>query len=135
MKKKLILYAFAMAAFTLSFAQPRGGGMRANRLEAVKIAFLTKYINLSSDEAQKFWPTYNAYDNEIKKVRQANMQDELAFGEAVLNIKKRYKPEFKKILNDDIRVNNTFKAEGEFRIELQKELRKRIQEKSKGPQK
>lgn len=134
MKKKLILYVFAMAAFFVSFAQPRGGGMRANRLEAVKIAFMTKYINLSADEAQKFWPTYNAYDNEIKKMRQANMQDELAFGEAVLNIKKRYKPEFKKILNDDIRVNNTFKAEGEFRIELQKELRKRAQEKTKGPQ-
>jgi hypothetical protein len=132
MKKKLILYVFAMATFVLSFAQPRSGGMRANRLEALKIAFMTKYINLSADEAQKFWPSYNAYDNEIKKVRQANMQDELAFGEAVLNIKKRYKPEFKKILNDDIRVNNTFK--GEFRIELQKELRKRIQEKSKGPQ-
>mgnify|MGYP000102795358 FL=1 len=133
MKKKLILYVFAMAAFVLSFAQPRGGGMRADRIEAVKIAFMTKYINLSADEAQKFWPTYNAYNNEIKKVRQANMQDELAFGEAVLNIKKRYKPEFKKILNDDVRVNNTFKAEGEFRVELQKELKKRIQEKSKGP--
>jgi len=134
MKKKLILYVFAMAAFVLSFAQPRGGGMRADRIEAVKIAFMTKYINLSADEAQKFWPTYNAYNNEIKKARQANMQDELAFGEAVLNIKKRYKPEFKKILNDDVRVNNTFKAEGELRIELQKELKKRIQEKSKGPQ-
>ena len=67
MKKKLILYVFAMAAFFVSFAQPRGGGMRADRIEAVKIAFMTKYINLSADEAQKFWPTYNAYNNEIKK--------------------------------------------------------------------
>ena len=58
-----------MAAFVLSFAQPRGGGMRADRIEAVKIAFMTKYINLSADEAQKFWPTYNAYNNEIKKGR------------------------------------------------------------------
>ena len=56
------------------------------------------------------------------------------FGHGYFGIADVDENEFKKILNDDVRVNNTFKAEGEFRIELQKELKKRIQEKSKGPQ-
>lgn len=139
MKQKLLLNLLVMCISFFSFAQPnfsgkKGGGERGEKLEALKVAYLTKYLNLSVDEAQKFWPMYNAYIAEIKQSRKNNLQDELAFGEAVLNIRKKYKADFKKILNDDVRLNNVYKAESEFRNELQKELKKRHQAKMKEPQ-
>jgi hypothetical protein len=46
-------------------AKSEGGG----RIEALKIAYITKKLNLSTDEAQKFWPIYNKYMDEIRKTR------------------------------------------------------------------
>jgi hypothetical protein len=65
---------------------------------------------------------------EMKESKKSNKDDELAFQEAALGVRKKYKIEFKKILTDDFRVNQVFKAEAEFRQELQKELQKRIQQ-------
>ena len=34
-----------------------------------KVSILTEMMDLSSDEAAKFWPAYNAYDKELTKLR------------------------------------------------------------------
>jgi hypothetical protein len=39
---------------------------KKEKIEALKIAFITKALSLSSEEAQKFWPIYNEY--ELKKL-------------------------------------------------------------------
>ena len=51
-----------MAGFTI---QAQNG----NRLEALKIAYITNKLNLSPEEAQKFWPIYNQYSLELKVAR------------------------------------------------------------------
>lgn len=125
MKKLSFLLIFATVTISVTNAQPP---KKLERIEALKVAFMTQTLKLTSDEAQKFWPVYNSYVDEIKKAKQSNKEDELAFQEVALGIRKKYKVEFKKILNDDIRVNQVFKAEAEFRQELQKELQKRMQQ-------
>ena len=42
-------------------------GERGGRIESLKIAFLTKKLNLSPEEAQRFWPIYNNYAGEIRQ--------------------------------------------------------------------
>jgi hypothetical protein len=96
--------------------------MGANRTEAIRIAFITKELNLSPEEAQKFWPVYNEYMEELRKARQSYRDDELSFEETVVAVRKKYKPEFKKMLKADDRVNKTFLAERKFREILKKEL-------------
>jgi hypothetical protein len=113
MKRKLFILSTLLLFFTTGFAQdknPRDGG----RLETYKIAYLTKKLNLSSEEAQKFWPIYYKYMGEIKGVKMEHRKlDEIAFEEKIVNIRKKYKNEFSQALPGD-RVNQFFKADKEF---------------------
>ena len=110
---------FATAGFSQD--KQKDGG----RLEAYKIAFLTKKLNLSIEEAQKFWPIYNKYVGEISQVKiQHNNMDEIAFEEKVVNIRKKYKTEFSQALPDE-RVNQFFKADKEFSNVVRRELQDR----------
>ncbi len=130
MKRIILTFLFVLLA-KMFFAQPKGGAQRGERIEALKVAYITQALKLTAEEAQKFWPIFNSYVAELKKAKMDNKDDELTFQEQALAIKKKYKPEFKKILNDDTRVNTIFKAEGEFRNELKKELQKRMEERRK----
>jgi hypothetical protein len=128
MKRFLFLYIFVSVLCYSVHAQPAFNG---KRVQAIKVAYITQTLNLNVEEAQKFWPLYNAYDAEIKKARQANVDDQLKIEENVLNIRKKYKPEFKKVLNDDARVNKVFKVDVEFVEEVKKELKRRQQMRQK----
>lgn len=54
------------AAFTAD-AQPNPQNGWKERMESVKIAFLTTEIGLTPEEAQKFWPIYNSVNEELDK--------------------------------------------------------------------
>ena len=123
MKKFLFIAIFIITISLQVDAQPPRKG---ERIEALKIAYITQALKLTVEEAQNFWPVYNTYTQEIKTARLNIKEDELKFQEDVLNIKKKYKADFKRILKDDFRVNQVYKVEGDFRIELQKELKKRM---------
>jgi len=106
-------------------AQSQDGPKRP-MLEAYKTAFITQRLNLSPEEAQKFWPIYNSY---IGEVGQANAEyrrdgDELKHEEARLNIKKKYSVEFLKAISPG-KINDFFKAEIDFDNFVKKELIRR----------
>ncbi|MDD2792439.1 MAG: hypothetical protein PHD73_04615 [Sediminibacterium sp.] len=94
--------------------------------EALKVAFITRQLNLSVDEAQKFWPIHNSYMEELKKARVENKENELAFEEKALAIRKKYNADFKKILNSDERANRVLKLEKDFNNMMRKELVERM---------
>lgn len=106
-------------------AQPQDGPKRP-MLEAYKTAFITQRLNLSPEEAQKFWPIYNVY---IAEVRQANANyhrdgDELKHEESRLTIKKKYSVEFLKAIPPP-KINDFFKAEIDFDNFVKKEIMRR----------
>lgn len=39
------------------------------KIKALKISFLTQELNLSSKEAQKFWPIYNEHEKNLENLR------------------------------------------------------------------
>lgn len=49
-------------------AQDQTGRAR-ERVEAFRVAYYTRELNLSTAEAQQFWPVYNAYSNELEENR------------------------------------------------------------------
>jgi hypothetical protein len=119
---------------------------KGERLEAMKIGFITERLNLSSDEAKVFWPVYNKFTDDLKKLRQSTkgkISEEMpdmpamtdAEAEKVLNdmvnfkineaeLIKKYATEFKKILPVK-KVVLLFKAENDFKRELLKKLAQR----------
>jgi hypothetical protein len=55
----------------LVFALPLSAqekGSQTQQIEAVKVAFITQKLNLSSSQAEKFWPLYNNYQREMREI-------------------------------------------------------------------
>lgn len=119
MKKIILSTLFFLNISYICFAQSEN---RKNRIEAIQIAYLTKEISLTPDEAQKFWPVYNEYQDDLVAARKETRQDVVLFEEKVLNVRKKYKNDFKKVLGTDERVNKVFMAEKSFREMLRREL-------------
>ena len=120
-KKFIVLLVFLINISYFCIAQPQQGA-RGNKAEAIAVAYLTKELALTTEESQKFWPVYNNYRAEIKKARKDKPEDEVEFEESVLNIRKKYKTEFKRILGTEQRANKIFVLEKNFREMLRKEL-------------
>jgi Spy/CpxP family protein refolding chaperone len=47
---------------------------KRDQIKAMKVAFLTSELNLTSEEAEKFWPVYNAYDDKQFELRHQKMK-------------------------------------------------------------
>ena len=127
MKKiySLLLFLFFHSYFCQ--AQPPDGN-DDNRVEVVKMAYMTQELNLTPQEAQNFWPVYNNYTNEIKQARIQYANDEVAYERKVVEIKERYQGNFKKVLGSNSnRVNKVYTSERQFKDLLRTEQKNRQQ--------
>ncbi len=131
--KKTILFLITVSALFSVMAQEPQRKMMGDRknIEVLKVAYFTKHLSLTTEEAEKFWPLYNSYTGDIRKARGDNKDDILAFEEAVLNIRKKYKTDLKKILVTDERVNKALMAEREFMNVVRKELQQRMEQRKR----
>jgi len=122
MKKTLLTIAFfAIAATTFLFAQ---GG---ERLESLRVAYITKQLQLTPQEAEKFWPVYNIYDDEMKKMvrdHRSKGGSEIELEEKLLELHKKYRPDFLKVISES-KFDKLMQAERSWRDLLQKELERR----------
>jgi len=140
--KKYIMLMLVLLMSIISQAQKPG----KERIEAMKIGFITKKLNLTSEEAQRFWPVYNRFVDEQEKLRKstrANLLEDLAdpgsltdteaekalqemlqFKSNEADLIRKYTNEFKKVIPVQ-KVVMLFKAELEFKRELLKQLKER----------
>ncbi|MBT8394389.1 MAG: sensor of ECF-type sigma factor [Flavobacteriaceae bacterium] len=65
MKKILLILILLLSISTYSQDKERH-----ERIKALKIAFITERLELTTTEAQNFWPIYNAFDAENQRLRQ-----------------------------------------------------------------
>jgi hypothetical protein len=99
------------------------------KIQAMEMAFITKELNLSPNEAQKFWPVFNQYRNELKSlVAEKKMGDQLEKQQKTLDIRKKYRDDFSKVISQE-RANKVFETEGEFKSLVRREFQKRQSEK------
>jgi Spy/CpxP family protein refolding chaperone len=64
----IIVVLFSMA----SIAQPNKE--KIEKVKALKIAYITKELSLTSAEAEKFWPIYNTFDEKQFDLRHTKMK-------------------------------------------------------------
>lgn len=129
MKRFILLSTFLGWLAFSGFAQENNDGKSPSRIEALKIAYLTKKLNLSTEEAQRFWPIYNKYASEISEARaeqKKNKVSELDTEDKILKIRKKYNTEFSKALTSE-KINTFFRSEKDFSSFVQKELNERRQ--------
>jgi hypothetical protein len=58
-----MISAIAIAQYDLNNNKDLKG---REKIKQLYIAYITQEINLSEDEAEKFWPIHNQYDIELK---------------------------------------------------------------------
>lgn len=69
MKPNKILVLFLLLISVNVFAQPK-----REQLKSLKVAYITDQLQLTSDEATKFWPLYNAFESKQKELRQDKLR-------------------------------------------------------------
>ena len=107
-----------LIALFMSFPSSAAAQSQKDDLEALRVAFITKELKLTSDESQKFWPVYNDYLKELSKLRKDaagdDNGDDSAYQQDKLNLRKKYTDKLKTVI-PDAKVNELSKAEKEFK--------------------
>lgn len=137
--KYIYVFVFCIAAVT-SFAQP---ATKRDKIEALRVSFISSKVTLTNQEAQLFWPLYNEYndklDNLKKSFRQQFVKDvdfnalsdkeaeayliaELVVKQKEYELSKEYYEKFKKVLPVK-KILLIRRAEEDFRKELIKNIK------------
>ena len=95
------------------------------KLELFKIQFVTKKLDLTPAEAEKFWPLYNEQKDASQSLMQTAKEDEIAFQEAMLTIRKKFKKDLMPILKTEERVNLALKVDRELLNKMRNEMMRR----------
>src|ERR1035437_151533 len=119
---------------------------KKENIEAQKVAFITKKVELTPEEAQQFWPVYNQYQGKLQELRKKRRQDikeakenfeamtdkdveqlvddEIVFRQKELDIQKEFHSKFKTLLPIK-KVAKLYQAEEQFKRYLLNELKDR----------
>lgn len=142
----VLLLLFLGGSYWSAFSQDNNDNKkdRIERLKSKKVAFLTDKIDLSSSEAQKFWPVYNDFSDKMDELRHKTKENIInlyksldslseAEKEAAIDrhieyeldeaeLEKEYHKKFKEVLSIE-KVIQLYKAEHEFKKKMLKLLR------------
>ena len=127
--KTIITLLVCLLAYITTIAQPGmkdSAGPGVQRLEAMHVAYLTRELALTPEEAQQFWPVYNKYRKDLKSAfdQTAPNTDPLDRQQKMLDIRKKYREECSKSLGKD-RANKVFDSADRFREMVRHEAERR----------
>jgi hypothetical protein len=146
MKTKFILPIIFLFVTSLSFSQ--GFRDKKEKVKALKVAYITEQLDLTTDEAQKFWPVYNAFDDKQGELRHEKMRaildrfqpgnvDKLSEKEAsalliqmekieedLFNLRKKFIKDLQGVISAK-KIIKLKKAEEDFNRELLKQMREK----------
>lgn len=132
--KKFILYlSLFFTAFSVNAQVVNNDGTQLNpkkeeKIQALYVAYISQQLSLTPTEAEKFWPAHAQYDAELQAINKG-LLNELDRQQAVLNIKRKYQPNFNRILGNE-RSNNFYRQDAEFRKKLVERLKQMRQPRS-----
>ena len=146
MKTKILFPIIFLLVASLSFSQ--GFKEKREKVKALKVAYITEQLELTTDEAQKFWPIYNAFDENQSELRHEKMRailDRFKPGnveklsekdasnsliqmekieEDLFNLKKKFIKDLQGVISAK-KIIKLKKAEEDFNRELLKQMREK----------
>lgn len=148
MKKNLVilfLCLFSLNAFTQNKEE------HDKKIKALKIAFITDNLDLTNTEAQKFWPIYNTFEEQMSTLRDESyeLRKTIDYSSLTENQAKQIIADFKSTNAERSRLYDTFisdllkiisakkvvllkKTEDDFKRKMFEEYRNRRKNSSKG---
>lgn len=117
---------------------------KQDKIKALELLYISRELDLTSEEAERFWPVYKKYSKEVNEllaerkrkakelkgqprtdaIAEEALDKELGYERRMLEIKTRYKQEFMKILPAR-KVGNIYRSEREFRAMMIRQLKER----------
>lgn len=137
--KYILIVAFCSLSI-FAVAQPV---TKRDKIEALRVSFITQKVNFTTQEAQQFWPLYNEYNDKTEANRRSFRQQygknvniefttdkeaeqylvaELTLKQKEYELYKEYYEKFKKVLPVK-KVAMLRRAEEEFKKELIKNIK------------
>lgn len=129
MKAFYIVLVLLCTTLFVQAQPPDGPGRPGERVEALYVAYITRALQLTSAEAEKFWPVHTSFDEEMKKVPRD--LPELDRQQRQLDIKKKYESRFTDVIGND-RTNEFYRKDAEFRKKLVERLKQARQRPGSG---
>jgi hypothetical protein len=123
----MLILAFGLTGFV--YAQDeQPDPKQQEKIKALEVAFISRKLNLTENEAQRFWPIYNEYKRDVNQAmltqRNNPNKDVVDDEQKVLDIRKKYRDRFVGAIGQP-RMNKFFQAEREFRGVLLNQLKNR----------
>ena len=122
-------------------AERRGQEQRFERLQSLKVAYITEELKLTPEEAEKFWPLHNEFEAKRREIAKTmmhepqkdrrpdfdNMSDEhitLRFKEerAMIDLQEEYYDKYRKVLPLK-KVARYYESEKRFRSHLLNQIK------------
>lgn len=123
-----------MLTSAITQAQKPTSDEAAEKIKSLQMQYLSQKLNLSAEEAEKFWPVYKNYTKEVETliaerhnkrqqdkelsdpddIARRNMDNDLGYEKRMYDIKSRYTNEFQRVLPAR-KAGAVFKSEREFR--------------------
>jgi hypothetical protein len=143
MKKILLILFLSTGLGLLAQQTDYSEESKHEKIEALKIGFITEKLSLTSKEAELFWPIYNKFEQDIKTIRRKQrdltkafklkvkpneqeadkyINEQLVLKQTEIDVVKKYIPEFKKVL-PTTKVAKLLSIEQEFKIQLLKKIK------------
>ena len=147
--KNLLILLMMLSVSSQLVAQKGKGRPASEKIQAVKIAVFTEELQLTSKEAEKFWPLYNEYEDKVKKIDketreiskdletksdseiEAGIEKRLQLKEQRIDLEREYHERFKKLLPIQ-KVAKISMAQRKFKKRLVGEMRRQRQDGRRG---
>lgn len=136
MRRTVCILYFLLLPVTILLAQ----SSKSENIKNLKISFISERLNLTPEQATKFWPVYNNGQDELEEIRnkfkkkykarnpgsdakvaREYVTDNIEVEQAELNSRKKYKNELLKIITPQ-QLAALYQANRDFKTMLLKQL-------------
>jgi uncharacterized protein YaiL (DUF2058 family) len=109
------------------------------KVESMRVAFITNRLQLTPEQSKQFWPVYNSYRHDLAQLRRSYFPNEegadahldadrqLEFEQRKLDLKKQYMPQFEQVIGR-AKLNKLVSSEEDFKRLLIQTMRNRRQQ-------
>lgn len=145
MRKLLFILLLLNTSIAFSQQIEEEDNVKNEKIESLKIAFITERLALTPKEAEVFWPVFNRFEKEMKAIRNKQREnikvfknkpnitdqeadkfiaEQMQYKQQEVDLLKKYLPEFKKVL-PSAKIAKLLSLEQEFKIHLLQKIKER----------
>jgi len=145
MKRTLLPLLLLLLLFAGNSSLAQTAADKKEKIQAMRVSFITQQLDLSPKEAQTFWPLYNEYQDKLEAIRESRRKE---MGDAKKNIDGMTDKEVETMVDNDVnlrmkeaellktyhfkfktvlpvkKVARLYRAEEDFKRELLKQIKK-----------